>query len=186
MSSTPPVVLAINVSDPTGGSGLETDQRVLALHGCYALTTTTALLLHNRLEEFDALYTPPAFLRRQLESVLRHVEVDVVQVGLLGGRENVEVVTDVLRKWQQSETGKGRSGCIVLSLVSVSTGEEKSALMRTVGSVLKWGKSSNIQRCADDNKGRAIATDDGRDPEYNRCSISSPSKLHGRYSTSRT
>ena len=39
----PPRVHVIAASDPSGGAGLEADQRVLACHGVYAMTTTTAL-----------------------------------------------------------------------------------------------------------------------------------------------
>jgi hydroxymethylpyrimidine/phosphomethylpyrimidine kinase len=121
MSSRPPTVLVIDVSDPTGGSGLETAQRILALQGCYAFTATTALSVQDKQGAYPAIFTYPAFLRLQLETVLKDLEVDVVQVGVLGGSENVKVVADVLRKWQESEINKGKSGCIVMSLVGTLT-----------------------------------------------------------------
>ena len=143
MPSRPPTVLVIDVSDPTGGSGLETAQRILALQGCYAFTATTALSVQDKQGAYPTIFTPPAFLRRQLEAVLKDLEVDVVQVGVLGGSENVDVVADVLRKWQESETGKGRPGCIVMSLVGVPAFAGCSVLMGIVGPVFKLGKSIN-------------------------------------------
>jgi hypothetical protein len=139
MSSRPPTVLVIDVSDPTGGSGLETAQRILALQGCYAFIATTALSVQDKQGAYPTIFTYPAFLRLQLETVLKDLEVDVVQVGVLGGSENVEVVLDVLRRWQESETAKGRSGCIVMSLVGVPACAVCSVLMGTVGSVLELG-----------------------------------------------
>jgi hydroxymethylpyrimidine kinase/phosphomethylpyrimidine kinase len=120
MSPTPPTVLLIAGSDPSGGAGLEADQRVLAMHGCYAVTATTALTVQNTLGVQDVLVTPPEFLRRQLEALLEDVQVDVVKIGMLASKESNEVVKDVLEKWKESEKGKGRSGHIVLDPVGVS------------------------------------------------------------------
>lgn len=117
MSTRPPTVLVIAGSDPSGGAGLEADQRVLALHGCYALTATTALTVQNTLGVQDVHVTPPTFLRKQLEAVLADVEVDVVKIGMLASKESIEVVSEVLRGWKQDEEGKGRPASIVLDPV---------------------------------------------------------------------
>lgn len=101
MPPTPPRVLVIAGSDPSGGAGLEADQRVLAVHGCYALAATTALTVQNTQGVTDVHVTPPDFLRKQLESVLEDIEVDVVKIGMLACRESVEVVGDVLGKWKR-------------------------------------------------------------------------------------
>jgi hydroxymethylpyrimidine kinase/phosphomethylpyrimidine kinase len=100
MTPTPPRILVIAGSDPSGGAGLEADQRVLAMHGCYALTATTALTVQNTRGVTDVHVTPPAFLRKQLHYVLEDIEVDVVKIGMLACRETVEVVGDVLEKWK--------------------------------------------------------------------------------------
>jgi hydroxymethylpyrimidine kinase/phosphomethylpyrimidine kinase len=100
MTPKPPRILVIAGSDPSGGAGLEADQRVLAMHGCYALTATTALTVQNTRGVTDVQVTPPAFLRKQLHCVLEDVEVDVVKIGMLACRETVEVVGDVLEKWK--------------------------------------------------------------------------------------
>ena len=118
MSPRPPTVLVIAGSDPSGGAGLEADQRVLAMHGCYALTATTALTVQNTMGVQDVHVIPAIFLKKQLEAVLEDVEVDVIKIGMLASKRSIEVVSDVLRNWKDSERGKGRLGCIVLDPVS--------------------------------------------------------------------
>lgn len=62
-------------------SGLEADQKVIAAHGCYAMTATTALTAQNTQGVRDIHHTPPAFLKKQLEAVCDDVGVDVVKTG---------------------------------------------------------------------------------------------------------
>jgi hydroxymethylpyrimidine/phosphomethylpyrimidine kinase len=88
------------------------------MHGCYALTATTALTVQNTMGVQDVHVIPATFLKKQLEAVLEDVEVDVIKVGMLESKESIEVVSDVLRSWKDSEREKGRSGCIVLDPVS--------------------------------------------------------------------
>ena len=133
MSPTPPTVLVIAGSDPSGGAGLQANQRVLAMHGCYAVTATTALTVQNTLGVQDVLVTPPEFLRRQLEALLEDVQVDVIKIGMLASKESNEVVRDVLEKWRESEKEKGRSGCIVLDPVGLFPRAKRLMLMETVG-----------------------------------------------------
>lgn len=119
MSTSPPTVLVIAGSDPSGGAGLEADQRVLAVHGCYALTATTALTVQNTLGVRDVHVTPPEFLRKQLEAVLEDVAVDVIKIGMLACKESIEVVADVLERWQKAEVEKGGRGYIVVDPVGL-------------------------------------------------------------------
>jgi hydroxymethylpyrimidine/phosphomethylpyrimidine kinase len=72
--------------DPTNSrlwhSGLEADQKVIAAHGCYAMTATTALTAQNTLGVQDIHHTPPQFLRKQIDAVCEDVGVDVVKTGI--------------------------------------------------------------------------------------------------------
>jgi hydroxymethylpyrimidine/phosphomethylpyrimidine kinase len=62
-------------------SGLEADQRVLAAHGCYALTATTALTAQNTLG-VQAIHVIPAdFLKKQINAALEDIGADVVKLG---------------------------------------------------------------------------------------------------------
>jgi hydroxymethylpyrimidine/phosphomethylpyrimidine kinase len=60
---------------------LEADQRVLAAHGCYALTATTGLTAQNTLGVQDIFIVPPEFVRKQINAGLEDVGADVVKLG---------------------------------------------------------------------------------------------------------
>lgn len=62
-------------------SGLEADQRVLAAHGCYALTATTGLTAQNTLGVQDIHVIPAGFLRKQINAALEDIGADVVKLG---------------------------------------------------------------------------------------------------------
>jgi hydroxymethylpyrimidine/phosphomethylpyrimidine kinase len=62
--------------------GLEADQKVIAAHGCYAMTATTALTAQNTLGIVDIHYTPPEFVRKLIKACISDVGVDVVKTGI--------------------------------------------------------------------------------------------------------
>jgi hydroxymethylpyrimidine/phosphomethylpyrimidine kinase len=62
-------------------SGLEADQKVIAAHGCYAMTATTALTAQNTLGVFDIHYTPPDFVGKLIDLCIEDIGVDVVKTG---------------------------------------------------------------------------------------------------------
>ncbi|OJJ46706.1 hypothetical protein ASPZODRAFT_152142 [Penicilliopsis zonata CBS 506.65] len=89
-------VLVIAGSDSSGGAGLEADQRVLATHGCYALTATTGLTAQNTLGVQDIFVVPSAFVRKQIDAALEDIGADVVKLGMLSCAETVDVIAEAL------------------------------------------------------------------------------------------
>ena len=66
----------------SGDSGLEGDQKVIAAHGCYAMTATTALTAQNPQTVVDVLHTHPQFVRKQIDACIDDIGVDVVKMGM--------------------------------------------------------------------------------------------------------
>ena len=64
-------------------SGLEADQKVLAAHGCYAMTATTALTAQNTTGVKDIHVVPAAFVEKQVEACVQDIPVNVVKTGPL-------------------------------------------------------------------------------------------------------
>ncbi|KAI4665108.1 uncharacterized protein J4E79_003408 [Alternaria viburni] len=91
-------ILVIAGSDSSGGAGLEADQKVIAAHGCYAMTATTALTAQNTLGVQDIHHTPPDFVRKQIDAVCEDVGVDVVKTGMLASAETIMVAADALKR----------------------------------------------------------------------------------------
>lgn len=61
--------------------GLEADQKVVAAHGCYAMTATTALTAQNTVGVQDIHHVPPQFVRGQIDAVFSDIRPDVVKTG---------------------------------------------------------------------------------------------------------
>jgi len=57
---------------------------VLAAHGCYGMTATTALTAQNTLGVEDVHITPPAFVGKQIDACLTDIGCDVVKAGKIG------------------------------------------------------------------------------------------------------
>ncbi|KAF2241582.1 hypothetical protein BU26DRAFT_535276 [Trematosphaeria pertusa] len=91
-------ILVIAGSDSSGGAGLEADQKVIAAHGCYAMTATTALTAQNTLGVYDIHHTPPPFLRKQIDACIDDIGVDVVKTGMLASADAIGVVADAFRR----------------------------------------------------------------------------------------
>jgi hydroxymethylpyrimidine/phosphomethylpyrimidine kinase len=62
-------------------SGLEADQKVIAAHGCYAMTATTALTAQNTLGVRDIHKIPPEFVRKQIDACIEDIGIDVLKTG---------------------------------------------------------------------------------------------------------
>ncbi|KAK6610674.1 thiamine biosynthesis protein (thi-4) [Botrytis cinerea] len=91
-------VLVIAGSDSSGGAGIEADQKVIAAHGCYAMTATTALTAQNTLGVEDIHYVPAEFVGKLIDVSIGDVGVDVVKTGMLASGETVEVVAKALKR----------------------------------------------------------------------------------------
>ncbi|KAF4119743.1 hydroxymethylpyrimidine/phosphomethylpyrimidine kinase / thiaminase, partial [Geosmithia morbida] len=60
--------------------------------GCYAMTATTALTAQNTRGVHDIFPIPTSFVRRQIESCVEDIGVDVVKTGMLASAETIEMV----------------------------------------------------------------------------------------------
>ncbi|KAJ8123590.1 hypothetical protein ONZ43_g499 [Nemania bipapillata] len=77
-------------------SGLEADQKVIAAHGCYAMTATTALTAQNTMGVDDIHQVPPEFTRKQIDAVFRDIPPSVIKTGMLGSAATIKMLADAL------------------------------------------------------------------------------------------
>ncbi|KAF2398490.1 hypothetical protein EJ06DRAFT_544160 [Trichodelitschia bisporula] len=91
-------ILVIAGSDSSGGAGLEADQKVIAAHGCYAMTATTALTAQNTKGVYGIHETPSEFVQQQIDVCIEDIGVDVVKTGMLASAATVSVVADAVRR----------------------------------------------------------------------------------------
>lgn len=69
--------------------GLEADQKVIAAHGCYAMTATTALTAQNTLGVVDIHSVPAGFVRKLIDACISDIGVDVVKTGRIRSDVNL-------------------------------------------------------------------------------------------------
>ncbi|KAL7808595.1 Phosphomethylpyrimidine kinase domain-containing protein [Trichoderma gracile] len=93
-------VLVIAGSDPSGGAGLEADQKVLAAHGCYAMTSTTALTIQNTKGVTGVHVIPSEVVGKQIEACLEDIGADVIKTGMLASAETIQVIAQMITKFQ--------------------------------------------------------------------------------------
>ncbi len=95
-------VLIVAGSDSGGGAGIQADiKAVTALDG-FAMTAITALTAQNTQGVFGVHPVPPAFIRQQIEVVMRDLGADAVKTGMLGDSATIETVCDALADFAPS------------------------------------------------------------------------------------
>ncbi|KAL0931354.1 thiamine biosynthesis protein (thi-4) [Colletotrichum truncatum] len=91
-------VLVIAGSDCSGGAGLEADQKVIAAHGCYSMTATTALTAQDTTGVHDIHHVPQDFLVKQIDACVNDIGVDVVKTGMLASPATIGTVVEALKR----------------------------------------------------------------------------------------
>lgn len=79
-------------------SGIEADQKVIAAHGCYAMTATTALTAQNTQGVYGIHETPSNFVQKQIDACIEDIGVDVLKTGK--ARQTLCPVQTSCRIWQ--------------------------------------------------------------------------------------
>lgn len=92
-------VLIIAGSDPSGGAGIQTDIKVATSLGVYASAVITSLTSQNTVNVSN-IYNPDSrILDSQLQSVLQDIEFDVIKIGMVGSRDNIDVILKNISKY---------------------------------------------------------------------------------------
>lgn len=94
--STRQVVLSIAGSDPSGGAGIQADLKTFSAFGVYGLSAITSLTVQNTRGIREIFDLPPAFIRKQLNTIYQDFAIDAVKIGILGTKACVEVVSRLL------------------------------------------------------------------------------------------
>lgn len=96
MKRTPPRLLIIAGSDSGGGAGIQADIKTATALGVYAMTAITAVTVQDTARVHAIHPVPARIVREQIACVLEDIGADAIKIGMLGSRETVEAVADVL------------------------------------------------------------------------------------------
>lgn len=91
------IALTIAGTDPTGGAGMQADTKTFAALGVYGASVVTALVAQNTTGVQEVHDIPPAFVRRQMDSVFDDLSVDAVKIGMLSVPEVIDTVAEGLK-----------------------------------------------------------------------------------------
>lgn len=91
-------VLAIGGSDPSGGAGIQADQKTLTEIGVYGYTAVTAITIQNSqgVSSYDVLSSK--LLRDQINAILDDGDIQGVKTGMLGSPEHVLEVSNLIKE----------------------------------------------------------------------------------------
>jgi hydroxymethylpyrimidine/phosphomethylpyrimidine kinase len=95
---TPPRILTIAGSDPSGGAGLQADLKTIAMLGGYGMSAITAITAQNSTGVFAVEALSPAMVAAQIDACVSDIGVDAVKIGMLGSAAITHVVADRLEK----------------------------------------------------------------------------------------
>jgi len=92
-------VLTIAGSDSCGGAGIQADLKTITALGGFGMSVITAVTAQNTSGVQGICRVPPAFVKKQFESVVTDIGVDAVKTGMLGSAEILKAVAGVLRRY---------------------------------------------------------------------------------------
>ena len=97
-SPKPPVVMVIGGMDPSGGAGLCADIQTLSSMGCHAAPVVTALTVQDTRMVKSFELVDVELIRAQMQTVFDDISPSVIKTGMLGSRDIISVVADVIKK----------------------------------------------------------------------------------------
>jgi hydroxymethylpyrimidine/phosphomethylpyrimidine kinase len=96
----PARVLSIAGSDPSGGAGVQADIKTITALGGYASAAITALTVQNTTGVERIEMAPADLVAQQISAVLCDVGADAIKIGMLGNKQNIDAVQNVLLRWK--------------------------------------------------------------------------------------
>jgi hydroxymethylpyrimidine/phosphomethylpyrimidine kinase len=110
-----PTVLSIAGLDPSGGAGMAADLKTATMMGTYGMAALTTVTIQHpgAVEAISPL--SPALVEAQIQTLLKHMPIGAIKIGLIGSTDIAEVLISTL-----AET----SIPVVLDPVSESTSGE--------------------------------------------------------------
>src|SRR5690242_14487756 len=95
----PAIALTIAGSDSSGGAGIEADLKTFTALGVYGAAALTALTAQNTQGVQAVEVVAPAFVLRQIESVVTDLAVGATKTGMLADRAMVETVAAAIGRY---------------------------------------------------------------------------------------
>lgn len=89
-------ILTIAGFDPSGWAGVHADLKTFEDFSLMGLSVITSLTAQNRKTVKATLHVPPAFVRKEITTLLEEFEPDAVKIGMIGSFGNVSMLARLL------------------------------------------------------------------------------------------
>lgn len=89
-------ILTVSESDSGGGAGIQADIKTIMAFGGYASSAITSVTAQNSRGVQEYMSIEPSFVALQMRAVLDDIGADAIKIGLLGGTQMINDVSDVL------------------------------------------------------------------------------------------
>ena len=93
---TPPTVLTIAGSDPSGGAGIQADLKTFAAEGTYGICAVTAITAQNSRGVSAIDPVSASMVLSQLCALTEDFQIQAIKTGMLAKADIVEAVCDTL------------------------------------------------------------------------------------------
>ena len=94
-----PCVLTIAGSDSGGGAGIQADLKTFSALGVYGATAITALTAQNTKGVKEIFPLPANFVKKQIETILEDISIEMAKTGMLYSSEIMKVVAESSEKY---------------------------------------------------------------------------------------
>jgi len=121
---TPPCVVTIAGTDPSGGAGIQADIKAISATGGYAASIITALVAQNTQGVQAIQEVPVEFITKQIDSVFSDLTICAVKIGMLHSKEVIAAIAAALKKYQPNfivldPVMIAKDGCALLDLSTI-------------------------------------------------------------------
>ncbi len=89
-------ILTIAGSDSGGGAGIQADIKTITTLGGYATSAITCVTVQNTMGVFDIEVIEQKIVQKQIECVLKDIQIDTIKIGLIPNIETVKIIAETL------------------------------------------------------------------------------------------
>lgn len=98
-SDSPPVLLVLGASDPTGGGGLQADAETALSMGCHPAPVLAAIAVRDTVELKEVIPVTPGDVVAQARAILEDLPVRAIKIGVLASIANAQAVHSILHDY---------------------------------------------------------------------------------------
>lgn len=128
--TSPPCIVTIAGTDPSGGAGIQADIKAISATGGYAASIITALVAQNTqgVQAIESVSTD--FVRQQIQVVFNDLTIKAVKIGMLHDARMIECVASELAKFNPMNivfdpVMTAKDGSVLLDLDSMTLLKQK-------------------------------------------------------------